>query len=1538
MNESAVWASPSLDALVGQVADEFIDRLDCGEQPNVEEYAARHPQAADVLRQVLTALQLLRLPPGSNAADNLPEPASEPLGCLGDFHLLREVGRGGMGVVYEAHQISLGRRVALKVLPFAATLDPRQLQRFQNEARAAGCLHHEHIVPVHAVGSERNVHYYAMQFIDGRTLEALLRQKRRELTPPGERTLITPHKPGDATADEPAHKAQKPASGSSGGAAAQTGGGGSTHLSLTGRAWSHRVATWGIEAAEALEHAHGLGIVHRDIKPANLMIDEQGKLWITDFGLARKATDPGLTMPGDLLGTLRYMSPEQALAKHGLVDHRTDIYALGVTLYELLTLRPAIDGKDRQEILNRIAFDEPRPPRSLNRSIPTDLETIVLKAMRKEPAERYPTAAELADDLRRFLEDKPVRARRPTAAQRLRKWARRHWGVVTTAAVALVTLVTALAGVGGWTLRALDEQERSAAAKLDQEKLLAAEGIRKSLDRATAFVKARRWPEALPLAEDAQGRIDRGEGTPALGAAMNELHKDLGLLDRLEGIATEKWDQSLTQMTILSKMEGIATEKWDQSFMQMTILGKMEVRFPLEQPAAVYGPALKKYGIDVTALTVEEAADRIRGRLIEDYLVEALDDWARQERNTTLRNRLLTIARRVNPHGPLAQWRALLARLGKALEAKDDTAARGVKAEMAQFAARIDVKHAPPPTLAFLGRSLMHSGLPREGMEVLRSAHWQHPNSFEINHDLASGYSNQKPPRWVEALRHYAAAVAARPRTAGMYLGVGTTLANLGRRDEALAAYHKALELQPKFLAAHNNLGILWRLAGEPGKAEAAYRKSLELKADSPITLNNLGRLLLDDKARWQEAREVLDRAVERAPHYPHPRSALGVLLARQGKTKQAEAALRRAIACDDRFGEAHHNLAGLLRDQGKFKEAIAHYRKAIEASPDEEWAHHQLGVAWSDWAKRERAEVGAVTPDVLARFDRAEASFRDALAVNKQFPEGWYSLGNALRETGELDRAAEAFREAARLRPKYTEAHFNLGNVYARLGLYEKAIAAYRDAIAAGPGFADAHMSLGTALAFLKKYAEAETSDRTALERGAKPQAAVNLAILLQRLGRFEEALDLLKRVQKQQPPRDPARQHAESLIPTYTWFVAIDRNLPKVLAGKEKWPHPETYVQAAVVCAARNLPAASARFYREGFALIPGLEDDLEDGDRYNAACVAALAARGSGKDDPPPDATERSAWRQQALAWLRADLAVWTRRLQQEGQPAALDVLRTLHRWQRDPDLAGLRDQEQPPDTQKLWAEVRTLLQRARGFHQRIQPVVPVAAKVLKGTLTRDDPRDTFPLTRKSHHKVHVVPLEGGRTYLIELQGRFDTFLRVEDGQQKPLLCNDDVRRDDLSSRLVFTPPRQGDYRLVVTSYRPGATGPYALSIRDAVAVGRPVIEQGELKDTSKKTADGKYYVLHKHTLTGSAPCTIELASPKFATALVLLDSGEMQILAANDAAAPGNARLSRIDYTPRGDEAVTVVVTSSAPGETGPYTLTIRRYEAVKWTAP
>jgi WD40 repeat protein/serine/threonine protein kinase len=460
----------SLESLVAQVVDEFLERQRRGERPDPTEYAARHPHAAGVLREVLAALQVVGLSSaaGLAASGGAADGEGPMAGTLGDFRIRREVGRGGMGVVYEAEQISLGRQVAVKVLPFAAAMDANRLRRFQNEAQAAAHLQHQHIVPVYYVGCERGVHFYAMQFIEGRTLAAViheLRQLAGQKPAAGaaggaaEAPASVPRLPAThpAGAVPPTTDYVPPADTATPTAAAVL----STERSNRTAAFFRTAATWGLQAAEALEHAHQLGVIHRDIKPANLLVDGRGHLWITDFGLARLGGDAGLTMTGDLLGTIRYMSPEQALVQRVAVDARTDIYSLGVTLYELLALEPAYNGRDREEVLRQIAFEEPRPPRRLNKAVPAELETIVLKAMAKSSEERYATAQELADDLRRFLEDKPIKARRPSLRQRAARWARRHKPVVRAAIVVLALAAVALAVSTVLIVRANDNLNRA---------------------------------------------------------------------------------------------------------------------------------------------------------------------------------------------------------------------------------------------------------------------------------------------------------------------------------------------------------------------------------------------------------------------------------------------------------------------------------------------------------------------------------------------------------------------------------------------------------------------------------------------------------------------------------------------------------------------------------------------------------------------------------------------------------------------------------------------------------------------------------------------------------------------------------------------------------------------------------------------------------------------------------------------------------------------------------------------------------------------
>jgi serine/threonine protein kinase len=423
------------DPRVVAALDEYLTALEGGQKPERQAFLARHAEIADALTECLEGMEALHEASSAShlTGNAFTAPGDWPPGTpLGDYRIVREIGRGGMGVVYEAEQLSLGRRIALKVLPFALTLDPRQLQRFKNEARAAAQLHHQHIVPVYAVGSERGVHFYAMQYIEGQSLAEVIQGLREQAQPATGETPAPrgPAERGASTGPYLTHLAS-PATDTAVKANASL----ATAYSANSSGSYRTVARLGIQAAQALEHAHEYGVVHRDIKPGNLLLDAHGNAWITDFGLAQFQTDVGLTQTGDLLGTLRYMSPEQAGGPRLALDHRTDIYSLGATLYELLTLHPPFDGGDRQTLLHQILNDEPRPPRSIQKSIPVELETIVLKALAKTPSERYSTAKELADDLSRFLEYQPIRARRASTMQRLRKWGRRHPSVVWAAGV-----------------------------------------------------------------------------------------------------------------------------------------------------------------------------------------------------------------------------------------------------------------------------------------------------------------------------------------------------------------------------------------------------------------------------------------------------------------------------------------------------------------------------------------------------------------------------------------------------------------------------------------------------------------------------------------------------------------------------------------------------------------------------------------------------------------------------------------------------------------------------------------------------------------------------------------------------------------------------------------------------------------------------------------------------------------------------------------------------------------------------------------------
>jgi len=497
------------------LAEEFAERSRRGERPNLQEYVDRLPEMAEEIRDWFPALVEFEQADADARRDGSPPPPADSphLRQIGGYRIVREIGRGGMGVVYEAEQVSLGRRVALKILPGHLIGNRRMLERFRREAKAAARLHHTNIVPVFEVGRDRDVCFYVMQLIQGQGLELVIDELRRRLHEPGRKAnahgpaglegpeaaaplsqarvaamrsvrqrrelgqmaesllsgcrvtegLCSPTSdppadigleeterseseatagrvPGGARGDDrlPAHPAADRSS-----SAVLPGGTHVSEVDTSGRRhpYFRSVAQIGRQAAQGLAYAHARGIVHRDIKPSNLLLDTAGVVWITDFGLA-KADEDGLTAPGDTFGTLRYMAPERF---RGAGDARADIYALGLTLYELLTLKPAYETSDRLEMIERVKNEEPARPRTVDARIPRDLETIVLKAIDKDLTRRYATAEAMAEDLRRFLDDEPIRARQVSAAERYWRWARRNPAIAVLggALTGVLMLVTA---------------------------------------------------------------------------------------------------------------------------------------------------------------------------------------------------------------------------------------------------------------------------------------------------------------------------------------------------------------------------------------------------------------------------------------------------------------------------------------------------------------------------------------------------------------------------------------------------------------------------------------------------------------------------------------------------------------------------------------------------------------------------------------------------------------------------------------------------------------------------------------------------------------------------------------------------------------------------------------------------------------------------------------------------------------------------------------------------------------------------------------
>jgi tetratricopeptide (TPR) repeat protein len=915
----------------------YVGRLNAGEQIQPEEILLNHPTHGP---EILEQLEAFIGPTEAGAAFE-----AAPLGILGDYTLRRQIGRGGMGVVYEAWQNSMDRRVALKVMPKAVAVDTRAVARFIREAQLAGKLSHPNIVHVHGMGVEQQIPYYAMDFVEGETLAQIV-AKLKETEPEAE----TPFGKRDDTR------------------------------------YFANIAEAFADVADGLQHAHAKGVTHRDIKPSNIILDGEGRLRILDFGLARLEGQEGLTISGDFVGTPQYMSPEQARRKKIPVDHRTDVYSLGATLYEMLALRTPFSGRDHQDTLSQIIERDPVEPRKVNSRIPKDLETIVLKCLRKDAGDRYGTAEAMGQDLGRFVRGEVIEARPQAGWERVARRVQRHkWRFAAAASLAVMLLVVAWLA---WT-RYRDERERlvkeyepkvlGAILKMQLGSLTRKTGLEDYLtfDRQGQVFSAKFNQDIVPAAgmdrvEDAVKELTEAAGAiPEKPDALYQRARALLLLGDEAGaledlvraaVVSPRFVPALCLRASLiarrgekeaAKVLDLEAEQASADGWQRAWFAAYRLRIERSWAAAAeaLGELVELEGSvrePYVGCGLESRLQRSIARIWEKDYVGALRDievvqsrWRGSVEASLLEGRVHCL--REKPE----QAERVFIKTFQQARYPDEVALAvwGIYTDcmsMGNCLPWAELVKAEPVRERHRAMSLYFVGRYEEAVESARKA-------IALSPDEPDGYCmlahslRDRSKGYDDVLKTLQAGIERIPWSAYLLWTVGHLHSSYGHFDEALLASRRASQLEPDMAADGKwNLGICLVFNGASEEGLRLIHEAISAEPWNVYALFGQG-VALEHLGKVEDALSAYDRAIELNPRFAFSHKGRGGILERRGRLDEAAEEYRRAIAGFPRRADPYNALGSLLEKQGKVEAAFDEYIKALAVEPRSAEAHRKI-------------------------------------------------------------------------------------------------------------------------------------------------------------------------------------------------------------------------------------------------------------------------------------------------------------------------------------------------------------------------------------------------------------------------------------------------------------------------------------------------------------------------------------------------------------------------------------------------------------------